>query len=78
MAMMELLEAVERPQLLMWCAIAVIPLYLWLGQLFFNGWHDFLESLRYLYQPTWLSVLRGEFHEDNWASLKFLSTFWCV
>jgi hypothetical protein len=58
-------------------SVVSIPLYIGIGQLFYDNWDDFLDSLRLLYQPQWLSVLRGEWQEDNWASLKFLLFLIC-
>ncbi|MEJ7139061.1 hypothetical protein [Amphibiibacter pelophylacis] len=63
---------VDRPVLLFVMALVSLPLYIWIGRWVFDDWEDFLESLRYLYQPQWLSALRGEWHEDNWGSIKFL------
>jgi hypothetical protein len=52
-----------------------LPVYWFIGRYFFSGWDDFLDHLRLLYQPFWLSALRGEFNEDMWAELKLLIYF---
>lgn len=70
--MTNFLSFVDRPMLFIGSAIVAIPLYFGIAQIFFDGWDDFLESLRYIYQPAWLSALRGEFYDDQWASVKFL------
>lgn len=70
--MTNLLSFVDRPMLFVGSALIAIPLYIGVARIFFDGWSDFLESLRFIYQPQWLSALRGEFYEDGWASLKFL------
>lgn len=70
-----LLGFADRPVLLFGSIILAIPLYIGIGCLFFDNWQDFLEHLRYLYQPWWLSALRGEFYEDQWAGLKMLFYF---
>jgi hypothetical protein len=38
----------------------------------FDGWGGFLEALRYWFQPGWLSLLRGEWVEDQWAQFKLM------
>lgn len=70
--MNHLLSLLDRPTLFIGSAIIAIPIYIGIGRLFFDSWDDFLDSLRLLYQPQWLSALRGEWHEDNWVSLKLL------
>jgi len=62
----------EKPTLFIGSTIVSIPLYIGLGQVLFNNWDDFLDSLRLLYQPRWLSLLQGESSEASWDSLKFL------
>ena len=42
----------------------------------FDGWDGFLEASRYWFQPGWLSFLRGEFMEDQWAQFKLIG--WVV
>jgi hypothetical protein len=49
-----------------------LPLYYVFWKMFFGSWDNFLESLRYWFQPDWLSVLRGEYTDDFYASLKML------
>jgi hypothetical protein len=72
-----LLSLIDRPILFIGTAIISFPLYIKIGQLFFDGWDDFLDTLRFIYQPQWLSALRGEWHEDNWGSVKFLFFLIC-
>lgn len=67
-----LLSLIDRPMLLVGSTIISIPLYIKIAHSFFDGWDDFLDALRLVCQPQWLSVLRGELHEDNWVSVKFL------
>jgi hypothetical protein len=62
----------DKPSLFIGSTIVSIPLYIGLGQVFFDNWDDFLDSLRLLYQPRWLSLLQGESNEASWDSLKFL------
>jgi hypothetical protein len=68
--MTELLSFLDRPTLFIVCAFAAIPAYIAAGSVFYDNWEDFLESLRLFYQPSWLSLLRGEWGEDNWATFK--------
>jgi hypothetical protein len=48
------------------------PLYIWVGKSFYDSWWEFTEGLRMLYQPGWLSALRGEWDKDFWGTLKIL------
>ena len=41
-----------------------------LFHLFFHDWADYLEALRYIFQPNWLSLFRGEYMRDVWMSFK--------
>ena len=43
-----------------------------LAPLFFRGPGDFGEAVRYSMQPDWISLFRGEWIEDQWASLKII------
>ena len=52
--------------------ILSIPLYCDMGYTVFDSWDDFLNSLRYWFQPDWLSLLRGEFADDFFATLKMI------
>jgi hypothetical protein len=51
-------------------ALFSLPLYWFIGRIFFDDWQDFLEHLRLWFQPFWLSALRGEYHADMWAQVK--------
>lgn len=70
--MSSFLSFIDRPMLFIGSAFAAIPLYFGLAYVLFDDWRDFLESLRFIYQPAWLSALRGEFYDDQWGSVKFL------
>lgn len=60
------------PKTIITLSIVNIPLYFYMGKLFFSDWQGFLETLRFFYQPIWLSALRGEGYEDFGQSLKLL------
>lgn len=62
----------DNPEMFGKAVIWATPTYLIAWRLIFDGFDDFLESLRYLFQPDWLSALRGEWTEDGWQSMKFL------
>lgn len=65
------------PPLFVKSLLFATPLYFLMGKWIYQDWHDFVDSLRFLYQPSWLSLLRGEWHEDNWATLKFFFFLCC-
>ncbi len=69
---MDFLTIFDHWEILAPVAILSLPVYWFVGRLFFESWQDFLEHLRFWFQPIWLSALRGEFHEDMWAQVKFL------
>lgn len=48
-----------------------VPVYVLLGRAFFGDWGGFFKSLRFLFTPDIISAFRGEFHEDQWESLRF-------
>ena len=50
--------------------VANIPLYVVLGWLFFNDLGHFVDAIRSWFTPVEVSALRGEYHEDRWASFK--------
>lgn len=66
-----MLDLVENSKLLMILMVINLPLYFFIGKSFYNSWVDFTEALRYLFQPGWLSAIRGEFNDDFWETLKF-------
>ena len=47
-----------------------LPAILMVGKLFFGSWSGFFESLRFLLMPDVVSILRGEWGEDQWATAK--------
>lgn len=51
-------------------AVANIPLYLWVGHLFFGGWREFWEAIVFWFKPDSWSFLQGEWMEDKVASFK--------
>lgn len=42
-----------------------------LFRVFFKDFADFVECLRFYFQPDFISLLRGEFLKDLWGSTKF-------
>jgi hypothetical protein len=57
--------------MLLWISIgATVMMAAALYRLFFKDFSDFVECLRYYFQPNFISLLRGEWQEDWWASLK--------
>ena len=55
-----------------WILIAVcsIPLYIVNGWLIFDNWGNFTESIRFWFTRDYISLLRGNWHEDTWAEFK--------
>ena len=51
-----------------------IPLYWFLGKVFFKDLDDFLESVRFWLTPNIFSAFRGEYWDDVFAEIKFM--FW--
>ena len=39
-------------------------------RLFFSSGRDFVEAIRFYFQPDLISAFRGEWMEDKWASAK--------
>lgn len=52
-----------------------LPFMLILGKLLFGSWQGFWEALRFTLTPDIVSILRGEWLEDQWASLKLIVFF---
>lgn len=51
-------------------AVANIPIYWIMFRAFYNDGYDFGDALGYLVQPDIISLMRGEFTEDFYQSLK--------
>src|SRR5215211_1584116 len=57
--------------MLLWISIgATFLMAAALFRLFFKDFPDFVECLRFYFQPNFISWLRGEWAEDWWGSLK--------
>ncbi|MGH1440648.1 MAG: hypothetical protein ACRBBR_11080 [Cellvibrionaceae bacterium] len=67
----------ENPTLLFLLIFINIPIYYFLGKSFYKTWADFTEGLRYLFQPGWLSAIRGEFTGDFWETLRLYLYILC-
>jgi len=37
---------------------------------FFSGFSDFVDCLRFYFQPDWISAFRDEWVEDKWSTMK--------
>jgi hypothetical protein len=76
---LDFLSFLDRPQLFVYCALAGTPLYVGMARWMFGGWRDFVDALGYLFQPGWLSAVRGEWQTDNWETFKlYLYILLCV
>jgi len=47
-----------------------LPVSLLVGKLFFGSMSDFLHCLRLALTPNVISFLRGDWKEDEWATMK--------
>ena len=47
-----------------------IPLYIFLGWVFFDNWGNFLQLLKFWFTPDIISAFKGEYWEDIWAEWK--------
>ena len=56
--------------LLVVLGVVNIPLYIFIGKLFFSDWDDFGEAIRFWFTPDLWSAFRGEYWEDWLAELK--------
>lgn len=50
--------------------VANTPVYWLIGYALFNSWDDFLESVKYVFTPDILSMLRGEWEYDHWGTIR--------
>jgi len=50
--------------------IVNIPVFLYIGKYWFDGWDGFWECVGYWIRPDILSALTGEFWDDWWGELK--------
>lgn len=53
-----------------------IPVYLGLGRLIFGNWDNFSTCLRFFLMPDIVSWFRGEWIEDQLATIQFI--FWLL
>lgn len=61
-----------------WTGIALvhIPLFIFIGWVFFRDADDFFDSLYYTFTPDIITGLQGECGDDRWGTLKF--TLWLL
>lgn len=76
-------EAVRRaPAFIPWLiviAILNLPLSILWGKMFFGGWAEFFECLRYSLTPDLVSMFRGDWSEDMMATWKLqFFWLWCI
>ncbi len=50
-----------------------LPVILMVGRIFFGSWAGFFDSLRFLLIPDLISLLRGQWNEDAWATAKIVA-----
>ncbi len=58
-------------------AIFNIPMYLYLGKIFFEDWQGFCEAIRFWLTPEIISAFRGEYWEDVFSELKLFVYLIC-
>lgn len=47
-----------------------IPLFIFIGRLFFGSWGDFWDAVVFWFTPDLFSALTGEYWDDIWAEAK--------
>lgn len=50
-----------------------LPIMLLLGMIMFGSWKGLFEALRFLVVPDIVSLLRGEYFEDQLATIKLIA-----
>ena len=51
-------------------AVVDIPLFIFIGKLFFGCWSDFWEAIVFWFKPDLWSAIDGTLTEDWWAEAK--------
>ncbi len=74
------MEFLDHPILLAVVSVSSWPVYTTLAKLFFGEhYEDLGETLRYLLQWDWVSLLKGNYWEDRAATFKFnVFLFLCI
>jgi hypothetical protein len=74
------MEFLDHPILMAVVAVFSWPIYTNLAKLFFGDrYEDFGETLRYLLQWDWISLLKGQYWNDWDATFKFnVFLFMCI
>lgn len=56
-----------------------LPIMLLLGMIMFGSWKSLFDALRFLVVPDIVSLLRGEYFEDQLATIKLIAfLFFCA
>jgi hypothetical protein len=55
---------------------ANIPLYWFMGWLFFSTWGGLWECIKYWFKPDIASLIEGELSENFWAQMKII--WWII
>lgn len=62
----------DHPLLIAVVAVLSWPVYTSVAKAFFGeNYEDLAEAIRYLFQWDLVSLFKGEYWEDQWATLKF-------
>jgi hypothetical protein len=51
------------------CGMGLLIAFLFF-KLFFEDWSDFWECVKFWFTPDWISMLRGEWLDDRWNTMK--------
>lgn len=66
------MEFIDHPVLLLFIAILSWPVYKTLAKIFFGDYYqDLGECIKYVFQPDWYSLLKGQYWADWDATFKF-------
>jgi hypothetical protein len=63
-------KEIEHPLLLGLLALANWPVYREFMRMFFGDLDGFADSLHFWFIPDLISLLRGQYWDDQWAELK--------
>jgi hypothetical protein len=58
-----------NPAIIAILVILNVPIFLWIGRLFFGGWHGFWAAVKFWFTPDILSMFTGRFWDDWHAEL---------
>jgi len=49
-----------------------LPFYWLIYRFYFENWHDFVDSIKYFFQPWFVSQSVGKTYDDYWQTFKLM------